>query len=449
MIPSSTSLRTLARGCAHALDFMERGVSGDDHVFAAGVAAHAVLDAVHREINAGHGMRQQIAERIAASVLAKLALEGRTHNGRPQPPLPLERARAGVEVALRYLSMTDYTLPEGARAEIGLAVDGDWEPCDYRDPKALYRGIIDVCGVYEEEGGHIVAYVRDYKSAWTTGPDAPDTLQMRGYVLLLLAHLPVLFPDVEVVDWVRREVVNLRSGATFEATDDLNGYALQDLDLWRAEIGALARTMKRTKAPRPANPGLACMGCLYRRVCEVADPAAKNAADTARRYATFRAHADQLELALRELTDDEPLEVSGRLLGWQQATRAEPHHEAMFRLWELVTGTAPAGAQRTLLRALGSMTGLKAGVVLALPGPDRDDERDALIAELTVRKPTARWGFHEPPAAHAAPDGPPPLALTHPGDDPPDGPVTPWTAPEPDAKPEPLVITPDLADHLF
>jgi hypothetical protein len=398
MIPSSTSLRTLARGCAHALDFMERGVAGDDHVFAAGVAAHAVLDAVHREINTGRGMRQQIAERIAAGVLAKLTLEGRTHNGRAQPPLPLERAKVGIEIALRYLA-SDYTLPEGARAEIGLAVDGDWEPCDYHDPKALYRGILDVCGVYEEEGGHVIAYVRDYKSAWTTGPDAPDTLQMRGYVLLLLAHLPTLFPDVEVVDWVRREVINLRTGATFEVTDDLNSYVAETFDLWRAEIGALARAMKRTKAPRPANPGPACMGCLYRRACDVADPAAKDIEGTARRYAAFKAHAEQLEAVLREATANDPLEVNGRLLGWRATPKTIARREAGPKLYELFTGEAPHGAGRTLLQYLAkAVGGVKLAVKSLHPGSDGKDARVALYADLTDTVRGRKWGFFAPDA---------------------------------------------------
>jgi hypothetical protein len=395
MIASSTLLRQLAETCPHALDYYERGVEGDTRIFGAGIAAHAVLDAVHKQINTGRGMRDEVAVRIGAQVLASLSVKGRTHNGRQQPTIPVEDAKRGVELALRYLSMTQYDLPRGARPEIGLAVDRDWQPVPYSDKRAFYRGILDLCGLYQDENDHIVLYTRDYKSAWTTGPDAPDTLQLRGQLLLLLAHAPALF-EYDQIDIARREVVNLRTGAVYALDLDMTTWSEETFDLWRAEISELARAAT-APGPRPAAPGPACGRCPYRRVCDATDPAAKDEANTARRFAVFKAHGEQLEGVLRELTSEEPLEVDGRLLGWQQSERVAAHHEAGPKLWELVTGKTATGSERTLLRLLTTTGGIRDAAKLLHRGPDAEEAREALYAELTVKKPSARWGFHLPP----------------------------------------------------
>ena len=397
MKASSTLLRLLAETCPHALDFYERGVEGDTRIFGPGIAAHAVLDAVHRRINAGGGMRESIARALASKVIATLALEGRSHNGRKQPPIALEGAVKGAEIALRYLSLTDYQLPQGARPEIGLAVDRDWQPVAYDDSKVHYRGILDLCGAYQdEEDGHVYLYTRDYKTSWATGPDGPNTLQLRGQLLLLMAHAKRLF-DLDEYDILVREVVNLRSGAVFAVPLDVTGWIDETFDLWRQEISALVRRIERMERPRPAAPGPACGRCPYRRVCDAADPAAKDEANTARRFAVFKAHGEQLEGVLRELTSEEPLEVDGRLLGWQQSERVAAHHEAGPKLWELVTGKTATGSERTLLRLLTTTGGIRDAAKLLHKGSDAEEAREALYAELTVKKPSARWGFHSPP----------------------------------------------------
>lgn len=405
MIASSTLLRLLAETCPHALDHYEAGAEGDTRIFGAGIAAHATLDAVHKRINAGGGMRDELAAELAAKVLAALAVRGRTHNGRRQPPLPVEDAKRGVELALKYLAITQYDLPRGARPEIGLAVDRDWRPVSYDDPSAFYRGILDLCGLYQDEDDHVVLYTRDYKSAWTTGPDAPDTLQLRGQILLLLAHAPALF-EYDQIDIARREVVNLRTTVVYTLDIDMTTWAEETFDLWRAEITALARAAT-APGPRLAMPGPGCARCPYRRICDATDPDAKDLDSTARRYATYRAHADQLELVLREATADEPLEVNGRQLGWRPIPKTVAQREAGPKLYQLYAGEAPHPAGRTLLQFLAkAVGGIKLAAKALHPGIGGKDARVALYADLTTTVRGGKWGFYVPSADEADSDQP-------------------------------------------
>ena len=70
----------------------------------------------------------------------------------------------------------------GAQAELKLAVTDKWEPCDYKDPNAYLRGIIDI--LYPEDK-HI--HIQD----WKTGQVYPGhPVQMENYVAIAAAHFP-------------------------------------------------------------------------------------------------------------------------------------------------------------------------------------------------------------------------------------------------------------------
>ena len=85
------------------------------------------------------------------------------------------------------------------------------------------------------------------------------------------------------------------------------------------------------------------------------------------------------------------------------------HHEAGPKLWELVTGKTATGSERTLLRLLTTTGGIRDAAKLLHKGSDAEEAREALYAELTVKKPSARWGFHLPPPDPTDPQ-PPALA---------------------------------------
>ena len=69
-----------------------------------------------------------------------------------------------------------------AQPELKLAVTDKWEPCDYKDPNAYLRGIIDVLYV---EGENL--HIEDFKSGQVY---ASHPTQMENYVAITAAHFP-------------------------------------------------------------------------------------------------------------------------------------------------------------------------------------------------------------------------------------------------------------------
>jgi hypothetical protein len=69
-----------------------------------------------------------------------------------------------------------------AQPEVHLGVTEKWEPCDYRDPKAYLRGIIDI--LFEDTDG---VHVEDWKTGQVYNSHAG---QMETYTAIVAAHYP-------------------------------------------------------------------------------------------------------------------------------------------------------------------------------------------------------------------------------------------------------------------
>lgn len=69
-----------------------------------------------------------------------------------------------------------------AQPELKLAVDDKWEPCDYKDPNAYLRGVIDVLYL---EGENL--HIEDFKTGQVY---ASHPTQMENYVAIASAHYP-------------------------------------------------------------------------------------------------------------------------------------------------------------------------------------------------------------------------------------------------------------------
>ncbi len=313
----SSTLQLVERYCPYALDLHEQGTPREREGFQAGIAAHAVLQA--------HGDRgaPSWSDEAAEATVRELVTHGRSFDGIPEPPMQVGWALAGRDIARGY--MERHSLPEGARYEVGLAIYEDGKPAQYGSPGAWYQGILDVVGAASYDDGEFQAdgvFVRDWKSAWPTDADELDTVQLRGQAVLAAAAHPE-------AAFIRREVVNLRTGRTFEETTWLNNDGRKLLDGWRRDIAHLVAAAEARGEPgsRPARPGACCLGCPFLLRCGPASyywhEVFEEPSDMARSLAVVEAAREQLIAALKlALAKGSRLPVEGGTVGYQiQAAR--------------------------------------------------------------------------------------------------------------------------------
>lgn len=319
---TGTSLQTMSNHCLRALDYSQAGVMRDERYFAAGTAAHAVLEAFHRwQIKyPGIEMKQPTREEIARKVVLHLSEPHPGYRGKEAPPLPLDRVQEGRDVALIWFNGRP---PFKGEPEVKIACDANWKVTADKD--AAYRGILDVLDF--EEGVEVdpddgitadVLTIEDYKTAWHTNENECDSRQQRFYALLGLA----LYPSTTLL--IRR-IHNLRTGQTFEKALWMDSDSEATVARWRREVEE-AREVAAIRGPdgrRPATPGAGCVGCPWVRSC---DAAAGILADVdpstlATRFAVSRALTESLGEQLRETCSEGTIPVPGGSVGYREITR--------------------------------------------------------------------------------------------------------------------------------
>lgn len=372
--PSSSMVRLLEETCPRALDLAEDGAPRDVRVFAAGTAAHAIIEEVHRaSIATQRPLSEQETGEIVARTIAALTIEGRMFRGNREPALPADRVLEGADLAQGYLRSIEYTLPIGALPEHDLTVNHRWEPCRPDDPDALWRATIDRIAVEEDEDGEVVLVVSDYKTAWSDRENKIESLQLRGQLLVTFAHAADLWPE-SYPSLGRREIINLRTRGVYSETLSLADPCLDD---WRAQIAGIAAAVpKRPQAGyRDALPGLHCAACPYRNVC----PASRYGdADS------LSARIDDLTDALKTAKADEPAASPG----YQPTAKREPSSTAAIELLARAAPELRDERVNSLINDLLNVTGIKrAAKRLANPGEDPD----AIAEALLVSTPSARW----------------------------------------------------------
>ena len=383
---SSSMVATVADNCPHALDLQEDGAPRDGQVFEGGTSAHAVLEAVRREImRDGFQVTPERARTLAAQTVATLTLVGREFRGRREPPISLARAKEGADIALLSLERDGWQLSPSARPEQELAVDARWRPCDPSDSRAVWRGILDLVDLRETEDGEMALVVEDAKSSWQASEADCDSVQLRGQLLLAIAHFDRLYPGEPTPDVGHRVIHNLRTGIRHTTETRLDS---DDLDLWQEQILALVKAVpKRGPSGRLAMPGPHCGGCVYRRVCKAADPDATDPEATAARWASLQAQVKALEPMVQAAAAHHPLAVGDRVYTSRGVQTRVPVPDAAQELLALFPG------ERTeeLIRRLLSVTGLES-VAKAVHPTDPAAREDALSRWLTTT-PSTKWGW--------------------------------------------------------
>jgi len=374
---SSSSLKPFLKNCPKALDFYQSGTPVDRTDLDRGVCAHAILEyAAGRTFHS----REEI-EKLADDVTAELIAHGRAFRGEPQPPLVPESAFEGRDLAVEYLMMTD--VPRGD-AEVELWMDAKGG----HDGEARYVALVDLVyrtEIGEEDDTLSAIVVRDYKTAWSTGPDETETLQMRGQAALAALH----YPDAQVIV---REAVNVRTGAVYrsETLRDEEGEA--QLALWRENILRLCDAADANAGARMARPGYGCLSCWYADRCEDC-LSAMQGDDLALAWVTAKARMESLQKALRKAAKDRDLKVPGGVAGYRKKASRRPSEYAADVIIEYSYGNTGWNEDRVK----GLLMKLKPGVTqienFAKASFERGDVRrdDFLDAALETQQ-VARFG---------------------------------------------------------
>lgn len=308
----STTLNLLAMRCPGALTLYEQQAPADRDLYGAGIAAHAVLQALGEAADGRAPYAPPSA--IADAVVQELCTRGRTFDGVPELPLPLDAALEGKTLALGWWGSQPW--PANSRVEHGLAVDSLWRPTPY-GPEAWLGCILDVWTpqVVDEETGAVGARARDYKSAWTADEDDCDSLQLRIQACAILAHAQ------STIDFVDLEIGNLRTRRLHVRRLWLDEAGLAEVESWRADIAVAVRVAETR--PRLFRPGRGCIGCPYLHICKEGGDWAQLVGldDAATRLAVVEAWRAELVAQLKDLARERPLPIPGGVVGYSKVLR--------------------------------------------------------------------------------------------------------------------------------
>ena len=390
----STTLRLVERHCPAALGFYEQGAPADYSMTERGTAAHHVLqEAGERADQLDRALTEDERHALASEVVVRLTTEGRSFDGQPEPPLSLQMAREGAELAVEWLAEHN---ERPGQYELALAIDKEGKGVPYDSPKAWYRGILDT--VFTEEYLERVLVIRDYKSFYSAGEALLHGVQMQGQAVLAVGN-GLHLDDYDVL---RLEIGNLRTRVIHKHDVYLRHSSGEEtLRRWRLHLVRLTAGLEKVRRPDgsfPASPGPCCAGCPYLGNCEDARryydgeglPATKT--ERARALAVVEARREQIREACKADCDNGPVSVDGKLLGFHVTDTETP--DDMIGMTLETEWKKRGGNVAGLIYAMKPTTeGLRSVARQLFPG-DREAQEQWLKPMLTT-KPRTEFGFRD------------------------------------------------------
>ena len=293
-------------------------------------------------------------------------------------------------MALRWLSWND--LPQSANAEGGYGITSEGQPCAWDDPKCRYSAIIDLKWFEttgDEEYALETCVIRDYKSDWPADESYLDSLQQRGQAVIAYEH------HGDTVQCIRLEIVNLRTGRTYDRTIMLDDDNIAMLQQWKADIFMLCDAMDKTREPRP---GAGCLDCNYTLGCShCLNYYRDNGQDAAISYATCTAVAEGLAKVLRAKSKDHKFHIPGGYVGYkisQIKTLTNTALKAVTEHWYGGDDTDLALVRGLLMAGDITPTNIEKIAKSLYPGKDDAGRQDLLEAAITTI-PDKRFGVHK------------------------------------------------------
>lgn len=380
-----TMLKLASAHCPRAVDYYEHDRPAFREHMQEGIAAHECLAAIGVLCrNLGRAPELGEMATICQQMAQTLATDGRSFEGRAEPPISMEDAQGGGALALRYASAETTVWSATARYEVGWAFDVSWRKVDYNSQaRRRFRLILDYFDIVEDAGDEYsgrLAVVRDYKSSWATDEGELNTYQMR-------AQAVAAWLVAGDIDGVRREVVNLRSGQTFCDELWLENGGKEQLEEWRRDITAYMTALDKmlgADGARPVRPGAGCLSCPWALSCDASAIKGATAERMGERLALLEGQRAQLIKALKLAAKDRPQQVGNSLVGWRptcDATPIEGAARAMFDAWAAAKGDIN-GFIAALRPGMGALR-----AVAKLLSPDDTERQEQLIAGWSQPKP--------------------------------------------------------------
>ena len=384
-----TTLRLASAHCPLAVDFYESNQAAFRDHFQVGIAAHDVLAAIGE--HALTAMRQPTDQEIvelAERQVRSLITQGRSFEGRAEPPMRAEDAFAGAELAKRYASTEPWPTAD-AFYEAGYAFGAEWERLPYNAANRRFRLILDRLEFVEDSGEDYagrLAVITEYKTAWPTDESELETLQTKAQaVAVWLVHGSGL-------DGIRRRVVNLRTGKTF--ADDLwfESGGREQIAAWQSEITDYMQALDTMTeyGRRPARPGVGCLGCPYSLGCD-AKSIETDHISMAKRLAKLEGERAQLIKALKAATAESAITFDGTTVGYQVTASRTPKPGALTLMW--LAWTAANGDVSGLLAALKPTMAMLSSVAKKLY-PDSKEDQAAIVAQWSREEQGKEFGVH-------------------------------------------------------
>ena len=408
---SSTDLKGPAEsGCWKQLDYAEQRVPSLfplEYRSYLGQAAHAVLQYAAERRCTTEAEYRKTGEEVGNLLIR----EGRTFRGHQEPPLPADDAWQGVDVAIAYLMARG--LPVDAEA---LYPERDWE-----HPTIPAQALIDLVTVHEEgdeEYTQRALYKPDYKSSWQAGPDELNSLQswMQTVIMWrLLQDADSEWPPGKglfEIDIIRQSVINLRTWQEYTRDIDLNDPDdIAEMEKWERRIAELCETAEGTVNPgtgeRQASPGVGCLSCAWRHVCEdawspVTTGTGVDPSITALDLARVEGQRSMLLAMLKAGDPEAPIIIPGGFVGYQEQVRRvlSPGKESsILEEWETLSALELTDEDRPALVSMLSALKLGKSNLDALAKalmPERrkgiGEERAALVEQWTDEKRFGQFG---------------------------------------------------------
>lgn len=384
----SSTARIFNSNCPQALKFYEDNEPSDKDIFQAGIVAHAIAQRFGElKVNLD---QKNICEAVANDVVKICITEGRSFDGVKEPPIKPDSAFTGKEIALNYFCNAGH-IPDSGDFEKGFGMNEAGNPCAYDDAECRWQAILDVIypETIEEENYSVEAIVvRDYKSAFPTGAEELDKIQIRGQAVLAWIHHPTTQAIVQ-------EVVNLQTWGTHRRIILLDDEGKETLSRWRSEILLTCQAMDLT---REARPGAGCLDCWYSSGCENCLSGYKvTTKDAATALATIEAVRKDLIKVLKVKTAVKSFQIEGGFVGFKQMVKKKASENAEKMLVEhfFNNDDEEHSTERALLKSISINSGNVNAFINAFY-PDKDDAaREDLQNECLQNNYQSRFGVYK------------------------------------------------------